>query len=82
MSFGEGRPEEILFGIVAGVLAILSLWRVRAALREGVVPLYKVRKTREELGRSKFAALVAVHAGLAILLAFIAIDLILVLRDR
>ncbi|MEN3972913.1 hypothetical protein WJS89_09565 [Sphingomicrobium sp. XHP0235] len=82
MSFGEGRPEEMLVGIIAGVLAIVSLWRVRAALRDGVVPLYKTRKTREELGSPKFAALVAVHAALAILLAFIAIDLILVLRVR
>ncbi|MCJ7420877.1 hypothetical protein [Sphingomicrobium astaxanthinifaciens] len=73
---GEGRPEEVLVGIVAGVLALLVGTRLRTALREGVIPLYKVRKTRAELGPARFGALVAINAGAMLLLAWIALDLV------
>ena len=78
--FGSGRPEEIFVGIVAGVLAIVLAVRIRNALIEGVIPLYRIRKTREEMGEARFLALVAINGVGMLLLGWIAIDLILLQR--
>ena len=52
--FVEGRPEEILVGIVSAALAVLLAIRIRHALTKGVVPIYKKRITRSEVGEAKF----------------------------
>ena len=79
---GEGRPEEMLVGIVALVLALVVGWRIRTAMREGVVPLYKVRKSRSEMGEARFMTLVFLNVAAALLLTVIAADLILDLGLR
>ena len=80
--FGEGRAEEILVGVVCAVLVGILAGRIRMAMRDGVIPLYKVRKTRAELGAARFNALVGINVLAAILLATIAADLILDLDLR
>lgn len=74
--FGEGRPEEILVGVIAAVLAFLLALRIRHALRTGEVPLYKKRVNRAAIGDAKFFTVVAVNWIAMMLLAWIAADLI------
>lgn len=72
-----GRPEEILFGILALGLSLLLVKRVTDALRTGDIPLYRVRMRREDLGAGRFGALVVLNLAMAALLLFGALDLLL-----
>ncbi|MCM8558438.1 hypothetical protein [Sphingomicrobium sediminis] len=78
--FGEGRPEEILVGIVSAALAVLLAIRIRHALTKGVVPIYKKRISRSEVGEAKFNFVVIANAVGMLLLLWISADLIFQIR--
>ena len=77
-----GRPEELFVGAVCVVVAALLLRRMGEALRTGEIPLYRTRLKRAEAGEARFWALVAINAGLFVLLFVIAADLLLNLDFR
>ncbi|MDQ3074751.1 MAG: hypothetical protein M3Q88_03950 [Pseudomonadota bacterium] len=77
-----GRGEEVLVGGVVLVLALVNAWRIWTALRRGEVPLYRTRLRRADLGRAKFAALVALNVILLAVLLVIAFDLLFMLDLR
>lgn len=77
-----GRVEEVFVGAVCVILALLVLRRIGQALRTGEVPLYRTRLSRTQAGEGRFWALVAINAGLFILLFVIAADLLLGLGLR
>ena len=77
-----GRVEELFVGAVCVVLALLLVRRIALALRTGEIPLYRTRLRRAEAGDARFWALVAINAGLFVLLFVIAADLLLGLRLR
>ena len=76
------RGEEVLVGGVVLVLALVNAWRIWTALRQGEVPLYRTRLRRAEMGKAKFAALVAVNIALLVVLLVIAADLLFMLDLR
>lgn len=71
------RPDEMLVGALALLLAALLVRRVIVALRSGEVPLYRTRLTRAEAGETKFRTLLALNALGALALAIIGLDLLL-----
>ena len=77
-----GRAEELFVGAICIVLALLLLRRIGQALRTGEIPLYRTRLTRAEAGGARFFTLVAINAGLFVLLFVIAADLLLGLGFR
>ncbi|WP_205481198.1 hypothetical protein [Sphingomonas arenae] len=77
-----GRAEELFVGAVCVVLALLLLRRIALALRSGEIPLYRTRLNRAEAGDARFWTLVAINAGLFVLLFVIAADLLLGLGFR
>ena len=78
-----GAPgENVLVGALCLVLAAANAWRVWTAHRRGEVPLYRTRLRRDAMGPGKYAALVAMHVGLTLLLVVIAADLLLGLGLR
>ena len=77
-----GRAEELFVGAVCVVLALLLLRRLALALRTGEIPLYRTRLSRAEAGDARFWTLVAINAGLFVLLFVIAADLLLELGFR
>ena len=76
------RAEEMLVGGVVLVLALVNAWRIWTALRQGEVPLYRTRLRRAEMGKAKFAALVALNLVLLVVLLVIAADLLFMLDLR
>lgn len=78
------RGAELIVGIGCAVLALLILKRIAEALRTGEIPLYRRRMRRAEAGDARFFTLVALNAGLFVLLFVIAADLVFALgfRDR
>jgi hypothetical protein len=76
------RGEEVLVGGLCLVLALVNGWRLWTALAKGEIPLYRKRLRKAELGRGKFAALVAFNLALLGLLLVIAADLLLGLELR
>jgi hypothetical protein len=76
------RGEELIVGAICAVLALLILRRLAEALRTGEVPLYRTRLRRTEAGDARFYALLALNAGLFLLLFYIAADLLLGLNLR
>ena len=77
-----GRAEELFVGAVCVVLALLLLRRLALALRTGEIPLYRTRLSRAEAGEARFWTLVAINAGLFVLLFIIAADLLFALALR
>ena len=77
-----GRAEELFVGAVCVVLALLLLRRLALALRTGEIPLYRTRLSRAEAGDARFWTLVAINAGLFVLLFIIAADLLFALALR
>lgn len=73
---------DLFTGIVALFVAGLLMKRVVAALKDGIVPLYKTRLTRAEAGEGKFLALVGLNAFGALAMAAIGLDLLLGLGLR
>ena len=71
------RPDEMLVGALALLLAALLVRRVILALRTGEVPLYRTRLTRAEAGAAKFRTLLALNALGALALVVIGLDLLL-----
>ena len=80
--FGEGRPEEIFVGVIALVLALVLAARVRRADATGEIPLYRTRKTKAELGETKFKALLLLNIAAMVALIAVGLDLILQLGLR
>ncbi len=76
------RGEEILVGGLCLVLALVNGWRLWSAIGNGEMPLYRTRLRKADLGRGKFAALVAFNLALLGLLLVIAADLLLGLGLR
>jgi hypothetical protein len=76
------RGEEVLFGGLVLVLVLVNAWRLWTALRQGEIPLYRTRLRRAEMGKGKFAALVALNLALTIVLLVIAVDLLFMLDLR
>ena len=70
------RGEDILVGLVALALLPLIGLRVVRGLRDGILPLYRTRITREESG-SRFTVLLVLHALSFVVIAVIAADLLL-----
>lgn len=79
---GPAGPEEAFVGVVALVLAGLLARRIEAALRTGIIPLYRTRTSREEAGAAKFNTLVAINAAALIVLLVAGFDLLLGLGLR
>ena len=77
-----GRAEELFIGAVCVVLALLLLRRLGGALRTGEIPLYRTRLDRADAGEARFWAVMAINAGLFVLLFVIAADLLLGLGFR
>ena len=71
------RPDELLVGALALLLAALLVRRVIVALRTGEVPLYRSRLNRAEAGEAKFRTLLALNALGALALTVIGLDLLL-----
>jgi hypothetical protein len=78
----NGRDEEVLVGGLVLVLALINMWRIRTALRHGEIPLYRTRLRKADMGKGKFAALVALNVVVVGVLLVIAADLILGLGLR
>lgn len=76
------RGEELIVGAICAVLALLILRRLAEALRTGELPLYRTRLRRSEAGEARFVTLLALNAGLFLLLFFIAADLLFGLGFR
>jgi hypothetical protein len=74
--------EEMLVGGLCLVLALINAWRIRSALRQGEIPLYRKRLRRAETTPAKFAVLVALNLAVVGVLLVIAADLLLGLRLR
>lgn len=77
-----GRAEELFVGALCVILALLLLRRIARALQTGEVPLYRTRLNRAEAGEAKFWVVMAVNAGVFVLLFVIAADLLLKLNFR
>lgn len=73
---------DLIVGIGCAILALLILKRVGDAFRTGEIPLYRSRLRRQEAGDGRFFTLVAINAGLFVLLFVIAADLIFGLGFR
>lgn len=67
--------EDLLVGLVALALLPVIGWRIRRGLREGRLPIYRTRLSREE-SPSKFGFLLALHALSFLLIAVVAADLL------
>jgi len=78
----NGRGEEMLVGGLVLVLALVNAWRLRTALRDGEIPLYRTRLRKAEMGTAKFTALVLFNVMLTVALLVIAVDLLFVLDLR
>lgn len=78
----RGRVEEMFVGAVCVLLALLLLRRIARALQTGEIPLYRARLRRAEAGDARFWVLVAVNAGLFVLMFVIAADLLFELGLR
>ena len=75
------RGEDIFVGLVALALLPLIGLRIVRGLRDGILPLYRTRITREESG-SRFTALLVLHALSFILIAVVAAELLIGLGLR
>jgi hypothetical protein len=77
------RSEEFLVGLIALLLIPLIVRRVVRGIREGELPLYRARLSRDA-GTARFNLLMALHLLSLLLVSFIAADLLLGLglRDR
>ncbi|MBW0145808.1 hypothetical protein [Sphingomicrobium clamense] len=73
---------DLFTGIVALIVAGLLVKRVVVAMRDGIIPLYKTRMTREEAGEAKFKTLVALNMVGALAMFAIGSDLLLDLGLR
>ena len=76
------RGEELFVGVLCILLALFVLRRLGEALQTGEIPLYRSRVRRAEAGEARFWTLLALNAGLFLLLFFIAADLLLGLGYR
>jgi hypothetical protein len=74
--------EAPLVGGLALVLAAVMVWRGIRAIRTGVVPLYRRRVGKDELGPSRFWFAVAMQFLVALLLLVVAGDVLLNLGLR
>ena len=75
------RSEEFLVGVVALLLVPLIAVRIVRGLRDGELPLYRTRLTRDA-GAARFNLLLALHAASLLLIAVIAADLLFGLGIR
>lgn len=70
------RGEDLFLGAVMLALAALLVVRIVQALRTDVIPLYRTRLSRTELGTAKFRAIVALNGLVALLLCVLSADLL------
>lgn len=73
--------DDFLVGLITLALVPLIGWRIVRGVRSGRLPLYRTHIERDE-DRSKFTALLALHAVSLLLVATIAADLLLGLNLR
>ena len=73
--------EQIFVGLVTLALLPLIALRIVRGLRDGSLPIYRTRITREESG-ARFTVLLALHALSFVVVAVIAADLLLNLGLR
>ena len=76
------RGEDVLVGVACALLALVLIRRIVLALRDGTIPVYRKRLSREEAGPGKYAALIAANAAVVALLTVVAADLLLGLGLR
>ncbi|MEA3011737.1 MAG: hypothetical protein QOD42_282 [Sphingomonadales bacterium] len=69
------QGENLLVGLVALALLPLIGWRIWRGVRDGNLPVYRTRHHRAD-SRSKFLALLALHALSFVLIALVAADLL------
>lgn len=77
-----GRGEDVLVGVACALLALALLRRILLGMRDGTMPVYRARLSREEVGEGKYAALIAANAAVMVLLIVVAADLLLGLGLR
>ena len=77
------RADEFLVGIVAAAAVAWIFWTLRRGLRDGILPIRKGRVVRAERSGA-FNVLFVLYVVAALLMAFIALDLLfgLDLRSR
>ena len=75
------RSEEMFVGLVALALVPLIGMRIFRGLRDGKLPLYRMRVGRE-IGAARFNALLALHLLSLLIVGAIAADLLLNLGLR
>jgi hypothetical protein len=72
--------ENLLVGVVALALVPLIARRILRGVRDGRLPVYRTYVRREE-DRGKFTMMLALHILSLLLVAFVAADLLLGLRQ-
>lgn len=76
------KGEDIFLGVLMLALAALLVVRIVGALRTDVIPLYRTRVSRAELGTGKFRTIVVLNGLVALGLCMLAADLFLRLGIR
>lgn len=74
--------EDIFLGVLLLALAVLLVVRIVRSLRTDVIPLYRTRVSRAEIGSAKFRTIVALNGLVALGLFVLAADLFLGLGIR
>ena len=69
---------DLLVGLIALALVPIIAWRIRRGLREGQLPVYRTRVSRDEQP-GRFRLMLVIHAITLLLVALIAADLLLCL---
>jgi len=72
----SSRSEEILVGLIALALVPLIGWKIRRALRDGRISLYRGDPIRRDDRPGRFRLLLVLHALALVLIAAIAADLL------
>ena len=75
------RSEDFLVGLVALLLVPFITARIVRGLRDGELPVYRTRLSRQA-SRSRFNLLLALHVVSLVLIALVAADLLLGLGIR
>lgn len=69
------RPDELLIGLIAAAAVPWIAWILGRGVRDGWLPIRKGRVLRAER-RAAFNTLFGLYVAAALLMAFIAIDLL------